>query len=62
MIFENVFNKFINYIKIEYDDNTNFDIIKTQINNILQNEITQLKNKLLATSNIDINISIPENI
>ena len=60
MIFENVFNKFINYIKIEYDDNTNFDIIKTQINNILQNEITQLKNKLLATSNID--ISIPENI
>ena len=60
MIFENVFNKFINYIKIEYDDNTNFDVIKIQINNILQNEITQLKNKLLATSNID--ISIPENI
>ena len=51
MIFDKLFDKFLNYITVEYDDNTNFDVIKTQITTLLQNEIAQLKHKLLDTSN-----------
>ena len=59
IIFDKLFDTFLNYIKIEYDDNTNFDVIKTQITTLLQNEIIQLKTKLLDTS---INSNISSNI
>ena len=59
IIFDKLFDTFLNFIKIEYDDNTNFDVIKTQITTLLQNEIIQLKKKLLDTS---INSNISSNI